>query len=124
MALSAPRFAGAAAVVVGLLVAGWCRKTLPANDPAAWAWPMALALVCAPVIYPWYLLSLTPFLLVPATLPLMAWTFSVPAVYVVWERSLAGGQWVVPGPVLVLEFGVVAAAIMVMAAMRDRTRRP
>ena len=59
---------GAAAVA---LLAGLTRRRrgarwrCDASDPAAWAWPMAIALACAPVIYPWYLLYLTPFLWTP-----------------------------------------------------------
>ena len=65
-----------------------CHRALAAprpSDPAAWAWPMAMALACAPVIYPWYLLYLTPFLWTRATLPLLAWCLSGLAAYVVWE---------------------------------------
>ena len=56
-------------------------------DPAAWAWPMAIALAFAPVIYPWYLLCLTPFLFSISTLPLAAWTVSALSVYEVWDLS-------------------------------------
>lgn len=120
-AMSSPRFAAAIAVVLGLLAAIACRRKLTVDNPAAWAWPMAVALAWAPVIYPWYLLSMTPFLLVPATLPLTAWTLVVPVVYVVWEIALAGGRWVVPPGVLFLEYGSVIAAAV---AGWGWTRRP
>jgi hypothetical protein len=67
---------------------------------------MALALVCAPVIYPWYLLYLTPFLFTRATLPLLAWCFSGVAAYRVWELSRHGGRWIVPAGVQAFEYAV------------------
>lgn len=110
------------AAAFGLLVAVggaiWARWRLEATDPAAWAWPMALALACAPVVYPWYLLYLTPFLFTRVTLPLFVWTFSVLPVYVVWERALQGARWIVPNDVLVLEFAVVLAAAAVVWTRR------
>lgn len=111
----------AVAVLAGVGAAWWARRRLAADDPAAWAWPMALALVCAPVIYPWYLLYFAPFLFTPATLPLLVWSYSVLSVYVVWERALQGYIWRVPTPVMVLEFGVVLAATLFAARHLRRT---
>ncbi|HXW05422.1 MAG TPA: hypothetical protein VD833_09325 [Vicinamibacterales bacterium] len=116
-----PQGAAAAAVALGLAVALWARLRLEADDPAAWAWPMAAALACAPVVYPWYLLYFTPFLFTVPTLPLMAWTFSVLPAYFVWELSRQGGRWSVPPFLLILEYTVVVAAA---AAVLWRTRRP
>ena len=107
--VSTPQVAALMAVVLGLLVAAWARRRLEASDPAAWAWPMAVALACAPVVYPWYLLSFTPFLLTTATLPLTAWTFSVIPVYLVWELSRQGGRWVVPAAVMAVEYATARA---------------
>nr|MBA2604235.1 hypothetical protein [Acidobacteriota bacterium] len=90
-----------------------------------WAWPMALALACAPVIYPWYLLYFTPFLFTRATLPLAVWTYAVIPVYVVWERSLSGAEWRVPAGLMAVEYGLVVAAIAAVALWRtDRTPSP
>ena len=116
---------GAASIALGLglLTAAWCRWKLEADDPAAWAWPMAAAIACAPVIYPWYLLYLTPFLLLPSTLPLTAWSCSVLMTYVVWEIIREGGRWVVPRPVLLLEYGIVVLAALAPLLMR-RFRAP
>ena len=114
-----PTIAGATAVLLGLLAAAWCRWRLGEKDPASWAWPMAIALTCAPVIYPWYLLYLTPFLVTLTTLPLTVWTISVMPVYLVWEISRNGGRWVVPPMILVLEFGAVLAAVAIMLARRN-----
>jgi hypothetical protein len=106
-----PTGAAAFALVVGLGLAGWARWRLDASDPEAWAWPMAVALACAPVIYPWYLLYFTPFLFTRATLPLSIWTFSIIPVYTVWERARLGERWRVPGPVMVVEYGIVLLAL-------------
>ena len=110
-ALLTPQGAAAAAVAAGLAVAAWMRFRRGADDPAAWAWPMAVSLAAAPVIYPWYLLYFTPFLFSASTLPLVAWTYSALPVYVVWYLSKFGHRWFVPTPVLWLEFGVVIAVI-------------
>jgi alpha-1,6-mannosyltransferase len=109
-ALTMPRGAAAFALLLGVAAAAWGRWRLPETDPAAWAWPMALALVSAPVIYSWYLLYLTPFLFTTATLPLTAWTISALSVYEVWERSRHGGRWIVPVWVQVVEFGALLIA--------------
>jgi alpha-1,6-mannosyltransferase len=112
--VATPSGAAAFALLVGLGAALWARLKLDIDDPAAWAWPMALALVCAPVIYPWYLLYFTPFLFTRATVPLLAWTYSVIPVYLVWERSLHGSRWIVPTELMIVEFGVVVAAMILV----------
>ena len=45
----------------GFLVALWLRSKATECSPDTFAWPMAASLLCAPVIYPWYLLWLLPF---------------------------------------------------------------
>jgi alpha-1,6-mannosyltransferase len=115
-----PRFAAAVAVGAGLAVALWARWRLEATDPAAWAWPMATAIAFAPVIYPWYLLCVTPFLFSTATLPLTAWTVSALSVYEVWERSRHGFRWITPWWIMALEFGTLIAAIIVITRHRSR----
>ena len=115
-----PKAAAACALAFGWLVALYCRWRYDATEPSAWAWPMGAALVAAPVIYPWYLLSMTPFLLVPATLPLIAWTFAVLAAYSVWEIAFAGGLWIVPPAVLWLQYGVIAVAAAAAVFLRRR----
>jgi hypothetical protein len=115
---SSPQGAALVAVVLGGLVAVWARRQLDVSDPAAWGWPMAVALACAPVIYPWYLLYLTPFLFTAATLPLMAWTFTVIPVYLVWSIARNGGRWVAPTAVMSIEYAVPA-----LVALRHLSRR-
>lgn len=121
--LTSPEAAARIALGLGLATAAWCRWRLADDDPAAWAWPMAVAIALAPVIYPWYLLFFTPFLLFPSTLPLAVWTSSVLMTYTVWEAIRMGGRWVVPRPVLWVEYGVVVLAIVavVIAARRSGT---
>jgi hypothetical protein len=111
-----PRGAAAAAVLAGLAAAAWLRRR-DASDPAAWAWPMAISVSAAPVIYPWYLLYFTPFLFTRATLPLVAWTYSVLPVYIVWHLSRHGHRWFVPWPVEAMELGVVVV-VMVIGAVK------
>ncbi len=119
-----PRGAALFALAVGFGAAIWARWKLSATDPAAWAWPMALVLACAPVIYPWYLLYITPFLVSRATLPLTVWTFTAIPVYIVWERARMGARWRVPNELMVVEFGLVLLAMVTLAiAARASTVR-
>ncbi len=94
--VASPEVAARLAVGLGLLTAIWCRWKYRVSDPEGWAWPMAVAIACAPVVYPWYLLYLSPFVLLRPTVPLTAWSCSVLATYVVWETARQGGRWVVP----------------------------
>jgi hypothetical protein len=119
-----PQGAAAVAVLAGLAVAAWMRFTRPAGDPAAWAWPMAVSLSAAPVIYPWYLLYFTPFLFSAATVPLIAWTYTALPIYVVWYLSKFGHRWFVPTPVLWIEFGTVLAVCVIQIISSVRQRPP
>jgi alpha-1,6-mannosyltransferase len=118
-----PPGAAAFAVIAGLAAAAWARWKLAADDPAAWAWPMAVALACAPVIYPWYLLYLTPFIVGASTLALGVWTYTVIPVYLVWEWAQYGARWRVPYWLMVIEYGLVVAAILLPAVKFARTNR-
>jgi hypothetical protein len=81
---------------------------------------MAASLACAPVIYPWYLLWLLPFLRSTSTLPLMVWTVSILPTYFVWHLRSLGHEWQVPNWVLLLEYGSVAAAAAIVSLRRLR----
>jgi hypothetical protein len=118
--LTWPPFAAVFAIAIGLGAAVWCRWKLSEGDPAAWAWPMGIAVSCSPVIYPWYLLYLTPFLLTFSTLPLIVWTFSVLPIYHVWETVRLGGRWRVPGVLMVVEYSIVLGAIVFVVIARAR----
>jgi alpha-1,6-mannosyltransferase len=61
----------------------------------------------APLVYPWYLVWLAPFLTTRWTLPLLAWTIAILPVYVVWTYP-PGTGWIVPAWLLVIEYGAVA----------------
>lgn len=115
-----PQGAAGFALLVGVAAAAWARWRLDAGNPAAWAWPMGLALICAPVIYPWYLVYFTPFLFTRATLPLAAWSLAVIPVYIVWERAREGARWAVPTELMLVEYGLVLA---VAAGVFVRSRR-
>ncbi len=122
-AMTAPHTAAALAVLLGLSAATWARWKMNERDAAAWAWPMALALLSAPVIYPWYLLYFTPFLVSVATLPLAAWTLSVIPVYVVWQSSRQGGRWLVPNTVMLVEYAVLILASAIVFYRSHRIRQ-
>jgi len=117
-----PQAAGLS-VLFGLAAAVWLRAKRSACSPDAWAWPLAVSLAGAPVIYPWYLLWLTPFLQSASTLPLTIWTLSILPVFFVWYAHALGQLWRVPGWILLLEYGSVATAAAI-AWLGGRFQRP
>ena len=117
-----PWAATAFGVLVAMLCAWLMRRSRFRDDPAAFAWPMATALVFSPVVYPWYLLWLTPFFISRLVWPLLVWSLIIPAVYIVWYGLGAGGKWAVPFWMSVLEYGVLAACTL-WAFTRARTAR-
>ena len=110
-----PQVVAGLAVLVGFLSAIWMRRKFTDWSPDALAWPMAASLFCAPVVYPWYLLWLLPFVRSIATLPILIWTVSIIATYYVWHLRALGRPWVLPGWVMLLEYGSVAVALLVLA---------
>ena len=102
-----PTGAAVFTLAVGFAAASWARWKLDIGDPAAWAWPMAVTLACAPVVYPWYLLFFTPFLLTAPTFPLTVWTWTVLPVYLVWEWAQFGAPWRVPNWLMAAEYGAI-----------------
>jgi hypothetical protein len=112
--------AASLAVLAGLVTAIWLRKTQWASSTDEWPWPMAVALACAPVVYPWYLLWLVPFLRALSTLPLMVWSLSVLSTYFVWYLHERGHPWHVPVWIILLEYGcpVIVAAIVLLQRAR------
>jgi len=105
-----PQLVAALAVLVGFLIAIRLRSGSPALSSDAFAWPMAGSLLCAPVVYPWYLLWILPFLRLFSTLPVIIWTVSIIPTYIVWHLRTLGRPWSVPGWVMLLEYGSVATA--------------
>jgi len=106
----APQLAVGLAVLVGFLTAIWMRSKTPAWSSEAFAWPMAASLLCAPVVYPWYLLWLLPFVRSTSTLPIILWTVSIIPTFYVWHLRALGRPWLVPGWIMLLEYGSVATA--------------
>ena len=117
-----PRTAAGLAVLSGLLTAAWIRRRYREQPLEAWAWPMAVSLAGAPVVYPWYLLWLVPFLRSAATLPPTVWTLSILSVFFVWYSHAFGGSWRVPNWILCLEYGSVALAAAIAFVHRRRGR--
>ena len=107
--VATPQLAAALAVLVGLLIAIWMRSRSQALSSQAFAWPIAGTLLCAPVVYPWYLLWLLPFVRSISTLPLIVWTVGIIPTYVVWYLRSLGHPWLLPTWVTPLEYGSVAA---------------
>jgi predicted acyltransferase len=101
--IATPQLVAGLAVLAGFLTAMWFRRKSPQPSADAFAWPMAASLVCAPVVYPWYLLWLLPFAQSSSTLPLIIWTVSIIPTYVVWHLRDIGRQWAVPDWIMLLE---------------------
>jgi hypothetical protein len=116
--VASPQIVAGLAVFAGLVTAAWLRSKPSACCANQWAWPMAASLACAPVVYPWYLLWLLPFLRSTSTLPLMVWTVSILPTYFVWRLRSLGHEWQVPGWVLLLEYGSVAIAAAMVSLRR------
>lgn len=104
-----PWLAALAGVAAGLASAALIRRSRAAGDPAAFAWPMAAALVCSPVVYPWYLLWLTPFFISKLAWPLALWSVLILSAYTVWHASLTGGAWAVPWWLGLTQYGALGA---------------
>jgi hypothetical protein len=112
------------AVFVGLETSTWLRikSAVSGSSPdqfdwSQFAWPMAASLLCAPVVFPWYLLWLLPFLTSSSTLLIVVWSVSIIPTYVMWHLPTLGRPWgTLPGWVMLLEYGCVAmtAAIILL----------
>lgn len=134
----APKLAAGLAVFAGLLTAMWMTRKSASRQPLdasrthgtqgalsadAFAWPMAASLLCAPVVYPWYLLWLVPFMRSSSTLPIMIWTIGILPVYCVWHLRAVGLPWILPEWVMPLEYGPVAVAAIIVELRRIRRVR-
>jgi glycosyl transferase family 87 len=108
--VAAPQLVVGLAVLVGFLSAIWQRSKATEGSSDAFAWPMAASLLCAPVVYPWYLIWLLPFVRSASTLPIIIWTVSIIPTYYVWHLRTLGRAWLVPGWMMLLEYGAVATA--------------
>jgi len=120
--VAAPQVVAGLAVLVGFLTAIWMRRKFREGSEKAsaeaFAWPMAASLFCAPVVYPWYLLWMLPFLRSTSTLPILVWTLSILPTYYVWHLRTVGRPWTVPDWIMILEFGTVVIAGAIIALRR------
>jgi alpha-1,6-mannosyltransferase len=121
--VASPQLLAGLAVLVGLASAAWLRirRSAPEISEDLLAWPMAATLLCAPAVFPWYLLWLLPFLTSVSTLLIIIWTVSIIPVYVQWRLRALGRPWgALPGWVMVLEYGCVAIAAAIIFIRRIR----
>jgi len=116
--VAAPEIVVALAVVIGFFAASWMRSRSAELSSDAVAWPMAASLLCAPVVYPWYLLWVLPFLRSTSTLPIVIWTVSILPTYFVWYLRATGRLWIVPGWIVLLEYGAVAITTAIILLRR------
>ena len=117
--LAPPQSLAGLAVLVGLATATWLRRTEREWSPDQFAWPMAASLLCAPAVFPWYLLPLLPFLTSASTLLIILWTVSIVPTYVQWHLRALGRPWgSLPGWVMLLEYGCLAIATAIIALRR------
>jgi Glycosyltransferase family 87 len=118
-----PQLLAGLAVLSGLVTAIYLRRATPQLSPEAFAWPMAASLLCAPVVFPWYLLWLLPFLTSPSTLLIVIWSASIIPTYVMWHLSKLSGTWgTLPVWVMLVEYGCVAttAAVILLRSIVKR----
>jgi alpha-1,6-mannosyltransferase len=116
--VAAPQVVAGLAVLVGFFTSIWMRRKFAEGAAETFAWPMAASLFCAPVVYPWYLLWMLPFLRSTSTVPILVWTLSILPTYYVWHLRTVGRPWVVPDWIMVLEFGTVGIACAIIALRR------
>jgi len=117
--LAPPQVLAGLALLVGLVTASWLRSAASERSWDVFAWPMAASLLCAPVVFPWYLLWLLPFLTSASTLLIILWTVSIIPTYVMWHFRALGRPWgALPGWVMLLEYGCLATSGAVLALRR------
>ena len=118
--LAPPELLAGLAVLAGLVTAMSLRRATSEWSPEIFAWPMAASLLCAPVVFPWYLLWLLPFLTAPPTLLIIIWTVSIIPTYVQWHLRALGRPWgPLPGWVMLVEYGCLAIAAIILALRRS-----
>jgi hypothetical protein len=133
--VASPQLLVGLAMLVGFATAIWLRVAAPESSPNlfassvfAWpmfAWPMAASLLCAPAVFPWYLLWLLPFLTSPSTLLIIVWTVSIIPTYVQWHLRTLGRPWgALPGWVMLLEYGCVVIAAVIIILRRRSHKSP
>jgi alpha-1,6-mannosyltransferase len=118
-----PRLLAGLAVLVGLVIAAWIRGAAPEWSAEVVAWPMAASLLFSPVVFPWYLLWLVPFVTSASTVLIFVWTVSIIPTYIMWHLRTIGRPWgPLPGWVMLLEYGSVALVAAILALRRGISR--
>lgn len=114
-----PQLLAGLAVLVGLATATWLRLRTQKWSFEQFAGPMAASLFFAPVVFPWYLLWLLPFLISPSAALIIIWTASIIPTYMMWHWRALGRPWgALPGWVMLLEYGCVAITAAIIALRR------
>jgi alpha-1,6-mannosyltransferase len=116
--IASPQVVAGLAILAGLVTTAVLRRRRDEYSSHAFAWPMTATLLCAPVVYPWYLLWLLPFVRSVSTLPIIVWTISIIPTFYVWHLRTLGRPWLVPGWIMLLEYGSVAAAAAIIEFRR------
>ena len=122
--IAPPQILAGLAVVVGSLTAAWLRRAALRDaareySPDAFAWPMAASLLCAPVVFPWYLLWLLPFLTSASTLLIIVWTVAIIRTYLMWHWRTLGRPWgSLPAWVMLAEYGCLAIVGVILVLRR------
>jgi alpha-1,6-mannosyltransferase len=116
--IASPQVVAGLAILAGLVTTAVLRRRHDEYSSHAFAWPMTATLLCAPVVYPWYLLWLLPFVRSVSTLPIIVWTISIIPTFYVWHLRTLGRPWLVPGWIMLLEYGSVAAAAAIIEFRR------
>jgi hypothetical protein len=117
--LASPQLLAGLALLVGFATSILLRRHRDQSSPEIFAWPMAASLLCAPVVFPWYLLWLLPLLTSVSTLLIIFWTVTIMTTYVMWHLSVVRGAWgTLPALVMIVEYGGVALAAAVIALRR------
>ena len=119
--VASPQLLAGLAVLAGLVTATWLRNTTDEWSPDVLTWPMAASLLCAPAVFPWYLLWQVPFLTSASTAPIIVWTVSIVPTYIVWHLRALGRPWgSLPGWVMPVEYGCVAMTAAILWLRRRR----
>jgi len=108
---------GHAGIARALVIGAWVVFLLwwawREEDPARYlCGGLAAAALLSPVLHPWYLLWLLPFLCLWRIPVLLALSGVVVLAYAVWPGYLSGGAWVVPVWARVGEYVVVAVVAL------------
>jgi alpha-1,6-mannosyltransferase len=120
--IAPPQILAGLAVVVGFVTAIWMRSRAPKRFSDQYAWPMAATLLCAPVVFPWYLLWLIPFLTSISTVLILVWTVSIIPTYVQWHQRKLGHPWgALPAWIMLLEYGCLAIVAVITNRRMIRT---